>query len=44
MIKDKSLDVKVVSTNADGIQVVDIFDADDQAEDRVSFNIQLYQR
>lgn len=44
MIIEKSLDVEVVSTNSDGIQVVDIYDADDRNENDLSFNAQLYQR
>jgi len=44
MITEKYLDVFVVSTNNDGIQVVEIFDADDQNPNRLSFNTQLYQR
>jgi len=44
MITEKSLDVFVVSTNSDGIQVVEIFDADDKNPNRLSFNTQLYQR
>ncbi|XP_022175197.1 uncharacterized protein LOC111037126 isoform X2 [Myzus persicae] len=43
MITEKSLDVFVISTNSDGIQVVEIFDADDQNPNRLSFNTQLYQ-
>lgn len=44
MMIEKSLHVKVVSTNCDGIQVVDVYDADEQNENKVSFNTQLYQR
>ncbi|CAI6350990.1 unnamed protein product [Macrosiphum euphorbiae] len=44
MITEKSLDVFVVSTHSDGIQVVEIFDADDKNPNRLSFNTQLYQR
>jgi hypothetical protein len=44
MIIDKSLDINVISTDSDGIQVVEIFDADDQNINRLSFNTQLYQR
>jgi len=44
MITEKSLDVFVISTNSDGIQVVEIFDADDKNPNRLSFNTQLYQR
>lgn len=44
MIIDKYLDIDVVSTNNDGIQVVELYDADDQNGNRVSFNTQLYQR
>lgn len=43
MITEKSLDVFVISTKSDGIQVVEIFDADDQNVNRLSFNTQLYQ-
>jgi len=44
MIINKSLDINVISTDRDGIQVVEIFDADDQNINRLSFNTQLYQR
>jgi len=44
MLIDKSLDINVISTTSDGIQVVEIFDADDQSANRLSFNTQLYQR
>lgn len=44
MIIDKSLDVTVISTDSDGIQVVEIFDSNDENADRLSFNKQLYQR
>lgn len=44
MLTDKSLDINVISTTSDGIQVVEIFDADDQSANRSSFNTQLYQR
>lgn len=44
MMVDKSLHVKVVSTDSDGIQIVDVYDADEQNENKVSFNTQLYQR
>lgn len=44
MMNEKSLDVFVVSTKSDGIQVVEIFDADDKNPNRLSFNTQLYQR
>ncbi|XP_025200911.1 tudor domain-containing protein 7-like [Melanaphis sacchari] len=43
MMIDKSLEINVISTNSDGIQVVEIFDADDQNPNRLSFNTQLYQ-
>jgi len=44
MITDKSLDINVVSTDNDGVQIVEIFDSDDSTGNRVSFNIQLYER
>lgn len=44
MVSEKSLDVKVVTTDSEGVQVVEIFDAADDLENRTSFNIQLYQR
>lgn len=44
MISDKPLDIEVVSTNSDGIQVVEIYDGNDPSEDRISYNAQLYQR
>jgi len=44
MLTDKFLDINVISTTSDGIQVVEIFDADDQSANRLSFNTQLYQR
>lgn len=44
MTMEKYLDVKVISTDVDGIPVVELFDADDQTENRLSFNIQLHQR
>lgn len=44
MIYNKPLDINVISTNSDGVQVVEIFDADDQNPNRLSFNTQLYQR
>lgn len=43
MMAQKSLDIEVVSTNSKGIQVVEIYDAKDRSENRVSFNTQLYQ-
>lgn len=44
MINEKSLDVEVVSTDSDGIQIVEIYDADGLNENDLSFNAQLYQR
>lgn len=44
MLINKSLDINIISTTSDGIQVVEIFDADDQSANRLSFNTQLYQR
>lgn len=44
MIANKSLDIKVISTNSDGIQVVEVYDAEDETENHISFNTQLYQR
>lgn len=44
LVNGKSLEVKVVSTDNDGIQVVEIFDANDENANRISFNTQLYQR
>lgn len=44
MLTNKSLDINVISTTSDDIQVVEIFDADDQSANRLSFNTQLYQR
>jgi len=44
MLNNKSLDINVISTTSDDIQVVEIFDADDQSANRLSFNTQLYQR
>lgn len=44
MINNKYLDVELVSTNIDGVQVVDIYDHEDQNVNRISFNTQLYQR
>lgn len=43
MLTNKSLDINVISTTSDDIQVVEIFDADDQSANRLSFNTQLYQ-
>lgn len=44
MIIDKYLDIDVVTTNSDGIQVVELYDCDDESEHRISFNTLLYQR
>lgn len=44
MTMDKCLDIKVVSTNIDGIPVVEVFDADDRTGNSISYNIQLHQR
>lgn len=44
MTIDKSLDIKVVSTDNDGVQVVEIYDSDDKTGNCISFNTQLYQR
>jgi len=44
MIIDKLLDVKVISTDNDGVQVVEVYDSDDKTGNCLSFNTQLYQR
>lgn len=44
MTIEKRLDINVVSTDNNGIPVVEIYDADDQTGNNVSFNIQLHQR
>lgn len=44
MINDKPLDIEVICSNSDGIQVVEMYDGNDPSEDRISFNAQLYQR
>lgn len=40
LVIDKYLNINVVTTNSDGIQVVELFDADET--DYSSFNTQLY--
>jgi len=44
MISDKSLDVEVVSVDSNGIQIVEVYDANERSGNCLSFNNQLYQR
>lgn len=44
MTLNKLLDVKIVSTNNDGVQIVEMFDINDLTGNYLSFNTQLYQR
>lgn len=43
MLAHKPLNIEVVSTNNQGIQVVEIYDTKDKTENRISLNTQLYQ-
>lgn len=41
LVIDKYLNINVVTTNSDGIQVIELFDAD-ETDNYSSFNTQLY--
>lgn len=45
MMSDKSLDVKVISTDNDGLQIVEIYESNENTTTpHTSYNTQLYQR
>ncbi|XP_050422337.1 uncharacterized protein LOC126834455 [Adelges cooleyi] len=43
MAVEKLLDVVLISTNKDGVPIVEIFDAEEDHTTRISYNTQLYQ-